>query len=94
MQLDFHKHYTEYAFFSRRILDHVISFEAWFCKEQESNATAAAALNVTPRRSSEDALTNSCSLTCSLCFLEVKVILSWSVRPPLWFKGKNTLSEF
>lgn len=49
MQLDFHKHYTEYAFFSRRILGHVISCEAWFCKEQGSNAAAAAALNVTPR---------------------------------------------
>lgn len=94
MQLNFHKHYTENAFFYRSILDHVISCEAWFRKEQGSNAAAATALKVTRSRFSEDALTNSCSLTCSLCFLGVKVILSWSVRPPLWFKGKNTLSEF
>lgn len=38
--------------------------------------------------------TNSCCPTHNLCFLEVKVLLCWSLRPLLWFKERNALSEF
>lgn len=36
VQLDFHKHCTEYALFSRHILDHMISCKAWFWEKQGS----------------------------------------------------------